>query len=127
MPAKVYVRDLSKICAEDKVAVFHSSSGTGKTVELASTVATRGADFAFVLQFDHDIDASFKQVDPEDGARKAQRNTVALDMILNEIQEILRGNEDSFEDMVLGKLQEDEFRLAIAIDEAQRASYLREQ
>ena len=97
MPSKVFVRDLSKsgICKDDQVALFHTSSGTGKTVELASSAATRGADFTFVLQFSYDIDGHFKSIDPNDRNQKAERNKTALDMILHEIGEVLKGNEPS--------------------------------
>ncbi|KAL3906892.1 MAG: hypothetical protein SGILL_009093, partial [Bacillariaceae sp.] len=94
MPTKVFVRDLSE-SVQAKVAVFHSASGTGKTVELASSAATRKADFTFVLQFSEDISAEFKDINPNDGDEKAKRNKAALAMIQDEIGKILEGNEQS--------------------------------
>ena len=115
MPSKVFVNDLSKI-GETKVVVFHSASGTGKTVELASSAATRGVDFTFVLQFSQDIKAEFKGINPKDGQQKAERNQAALEMIQDGIEKILKGNEESFCDTLCAK--KGDFRLAVAIDEA---------
>lgn len=113
-PARVFVRDLTE--QETKVLVFHSGSGTGKTVELASSAATREADFTLVLQFSSDIDAVFQNVKSTDGEKKVKRNMAALRKILDEIEHILKGNTEAFHDMLLAK--QGEFRLVVAIDEA---------
>ena len=115
MPSKVFVEDLSE--EEKTPVVFHSASGTGKTVELASSVATRGTDFTLVLQFSDDIDHRYKNIDPTDGTLKSERNKAALALIQDEIKKILDGNETAVGDILLAKKGE-EFLLTVAIDEA---------
>lgn len=121
MPPKVFVKDLSN-AVKAKVAVFHSASGTGKTVELASSAASRKADFTFVLQFSEDISAEFKDINPNDGEQKAERNKAALEMIQDEIGKILEGNKQSFGDILCAK--QGDFRLVVAIDEASMCQLL---
>lgn len=115
MPTRVYVRDLSR-WVRQRVAVFHSASGTGKTVELASSAATRGADFTIILQFEDDIDAKYNEFEFTNWKLKAERNMAALSKIKEKIQTLLEDNRDQFHDMILAK--QGVFRFVIAIDEA---------
>lgn len=49
MPPRLYLKDLSGDEFNQKILVYYSSSGSGKTAELVGSSASRGAHFSFVL------------------------------------------------------------------------------
>eukprot|EP00978_Attheya_sp_CCMP212_P019222 scaffold53595_cov47-Attheya_sp.AAC.1 len=62
----------------DKVAIFHSGSGTGKSVELAGSSFVRSTDFTLLVQLQDSLD--FENIDKGD-SYISERNAKACDQL----------------------------------------------
>ena len=130
-PKVIYLEDFSNETISKLVHVFYSSSGSGKTVELAGSAVTRKCHLALVVTSrDGDYeknggddmetsitDEDMETVDQEENRRK-RRESRSLGDLGYAIAGVIGGNEAAFESLLKAATEENKLKLVVAIDEA---------
>lgn len=104
------ISDTTKL--DSIVAVYYSSSGTGKTVDLAGASYIRSTQLSFFIRVDDGV------LSEEKFKSSSLRNESAMDSLENQILALLKGRVRGIEDVLAGVLSGEVARLSVCLDEA---------
>jgi hypothetical protein len=131
-PTTILLREFPQVTYKQKVLLFYSASGSGKTVELVGSSVSRQADLTLVLKLTDDDGLEMRhleELESEVGSRegdtsntteKAARRNVAFMIMTLAINQLYSENRDSFDALFAAAADVDKraLKLVVAIDEA---------
>lgn len=129
-PKQIYLEDFSNPTISELVHVFYSSSGSGKTVDLAGSAVTRKCHLAIVVTPTDEYYVEYSRKLEEEAEvssgddPKLRRQNRSLWDFEDKIERVLDSNQKEFKQLLNAATDDHKLKLVVAIDEASQCPNL---